>query len=149
MELRVENEAEWYCFAFTYMWQLSLNCNTTTAKTFFYNVMLKCFQNHCHFLKSQKQTKAFFKVSRRFFVVLNWSTNSWRGIKNLFRSRERASKKILWKRPRKWQAKVEPNKTETRQRRKCQDPLSHNYTDSGRSKYLQRRHGLWKHEKEY
>ena len=60
-----------------------------------------------------KQTKAFFKVSRRFFLVLNWATNScnWRGIKTLFRSWQGESKKILWIRPRKWQAKVQPNKT--------------------------------------
>ena len=38
-------------------------------------------QNHFHLLKSQKQTKAFFKVSRRFFPVLKWTKNSWRGIK--------------------------------------------------------------------
>ena len=54
---------------------------------FLYNVILKCFQNHCHLFKSQKQTKAFFKVSRSLFLVLNWTTNSWRGIKNLLRSR--------------------------------------------------------------
>ena len=38
-------------------------------------------QNHFHLLKSQKQKKAFFKVSLRFFPVLKWTTNSWRGIK--------------------------------------------------------------------
>ena len=38
--------------------QLSSNSNTTTAKTFVYNVILNCFQNHCHLLNSQKQTKA-------------------------------------------------------------------------------------------
>ena len=54
---------------------------------FLYNVILKCFQNHCHLFKGQKQTKAFFKVSRSLFLVLNWTTNSWRGIKNLLRSR--------------------------------------------------------------
>ena len=27
----------------------------------FENVILKCFQNHCRLLKSQKQTKAFFQ----------------------------------------------------------------------------------------
>ena len=37
-----------------------LSDNTTTAKKVFYNVILKCFQNHCHLLKSYKQTKAFF-----------------------------------------------------------------------------------------
>ena len=58
----------------------SSNCKTTTAKKFFYNVILKCFQNHCHLSKSQKQTNAFFKVSRRFFLALSWTTSSWRGI---------------------------------------------------------------------
>ena len=87
---------------------------------FLYNVILKCFQNHCHLFKSQKQTKAFFKLSRSFFLVLNWTTNSWRGIKHLFCSRQRESKKILSTRLRKWQAKVQPNKTE-----KCQGRLSH------------------------
>ena len=54
---------------------------------------LKCFQNHCQFLKSQKQTKAFFKVSWRFFLVLNWTTNSWRGIETSFaRDNEKARK---------------------------------------------------------
>ena len=67
-----------------------------------------------------KTNKSVFIVSRRFFLVLNWTTNSRRGIKNLFRSRQRENKKILWTRPRKWQAKVQPNKTEKRQRRKCQ-----------------------------
>ena len=38
-------------------------------------------QNHFHLLKSQKQKKAFLKVSLRFFPVLKWTTNSWRGIK--------------------------------------------------------------------
>ena len=38
------------------------------------------FSHHCHLLRSQKQTRAFFfKVTRRFFLVLNWTTNSWRG----------------------------------------------------------------------
>ena len=39
------------------------------------------FSHHCHLLKSQKQTRAFFffKVTWRFFLVLNWTTNSWRG----------------------------------------------------------------------
>ena len=54
-------------------------------------LILKCFQNHCQFLKSQKQAKAFFKVSQRFFLVLNWTTNSWRGIKTSFaRDNEKA-----------------------------------------------------------
>ena len=39
--------------------------------TFFCNVISDCFQNHCHLLRSQKQTKLFFKVSRRLFLVLN------------------------------------------------------------------------------
>ena len=95
-----------------------------------------------------KQTKAFFNVSRRFFLVLNWTTNSRRGIKNLFRSRQRENKKILWAPPRKWQAKVQPNKTEKRQRKKCQGRLSHIQKKKYR-KYVQRRHGPWKHEKEY
>ena len=57
-----------------------------------------------------KTNKSVFIVSRRFFLVLNWTTNSRRGIKNLFRSRQRENKKILWTRPRKWQAKVQLNK---------------------------------------
>ena len=48
-----------------YVTTIVKSSNTTTAKKVFYNVILKCFQNHCHLLKSQKQTKAFFKVSRR------------------------------------------------------------------------------------
>ena len=64
-------------------------------------------------------------MTRRFFLVLNWTTNSWRGIKNLFRSRQRESKKILSIRPKKWQAKVQPNKTDKRQLGKCQGRLSH------------------------
>ena len=46
---------------------------TTAVRLFFYNVILNCFQNHSHLLKSQKQTKVFF-------FVLNWTINSWRGI---------------------------------------------------------------------
>ena len=41
----------------------------------------KKIKHVCHLLKSQKRTKAFFKVSQRFFPVLKWTTNSWRGIK--------------------------------------------------------------------
>ena len=84
----------------------------------------KCFLQ-CHFKMFLKplspfeepktKKKAFFKVSRRFFLVFNWTTNFWRGIKNLFRSRQRESKK----------AKVQPTKTEKRQRRKCEGRLSH------------------------
>ena len=37
------------------------NCNTTTGKKVFYSVILKCFQNHGHLSKSQKQTNAFFQ----------------------------------------------------------------------------------------
>ena len=39
------------------------------------------------------------------------------------------SEKILWTRPRKWQAKVQPHKTKKRQRKKCQ----------GRLPYIQKR----------
>ena len=39
------------------------------------------------------------------------------------------SEKILWTWPRKWQAKVQPNKTKKRQRKKCQ----------GRLPYIQKR----------
>ena len=42
MELRVKNDA---------------TTSHNNWKTFFYNVILKCFQTHCHLLKSQKQTK--------------------------------------------------------------------------------------------
>ena len=85
MELRVENEAK-----STYTWQLSASSNTTTAKKLFYNVVLKCFQNHCLLLKSQKQTTAFFKVCRRFFLVLNWTIYYWRGKKTSFARDEKA-----------------------------------------------------------
>ena len=63
------------------------------------------------FFRAKNQTKAFFKVSQRFFPVLKWTTNSWRGIKNFFRLRQRESEEIPWTRPRKWQAKVQLNKT--------------------------------------
>ena len=89
-----------------------------------------------------KTNKSVFIVSRTFFRVLNWTTNSRRGIKNLFRSRQREKKKILWTRPRKWPAKVQPNKTEKRQQRKCRGWLSHKLYRR-RNKYLQRRHGPW------
>ena len=36
-------------------------------KIFFYNVILKCFQNHCHLLSSQKETKAFFQSEPEIF----------------------------------------------------------------------------------
>ena len=36
----------------------------------------------CHLLKSQKRTK----VSQRFFPILKWTTNSWRGIKKPLKS---------------------------------------------------------------
>ena len=55
-------------------------------------------QNHFHLLKSQKQKKAFFKVSLRFFPVLKWTTNSWRGIKKPLSLAK--SEKVLWTRPR-------------------------------------------------
>ena len=35
--------------------------NTTTAKKLFNHVILKRFQNHCHLLKTQKQTKVLFQ----------------------------------------------------------------------------------------
>ena len=107
--------------------QLSSYCNKV-----FYNVIQKCFQNHHHLLKSWKQTKAFFKVSQRFFPVLKWTTNSWRGIKNLFRSRQRE-----------WQAKVQPNKTRKRQRKKCQGRLSYTHSWRRRPKCLDRRRANW------
>ena len=95
----------------------------------------KCFST-CHFkmflkplspFEEPKTNTSIFqsKPEHLSFLVLNWTTNSWRGIKNLFRSRQRENKKILWTRPRKWQDKVQPNKTEKRQRRKCQGRLSH------------------------
>ena len=85
--------------------------------------------------------------SRRIFLVLKWTTNSRRDIKNLFRPRQRENKKILWTRPRKWQAKIQPNKTEKRQRRKCQSRLS----QVQKKKWIPSKttYGPWKHEKEY
>ena len=77
----------------------------------FYNV----FKTIVTFWRVKNKQKRFFKVSRRSFLVLNWTTNSWRGIKNFFRSWQRESKKILWIRPRKWPAKFQPNKTEKQQ----------------------------------
>ena len=92
--------------------------------------------------QSQKQTNAFYEVSRRFFLALSWTTSSWRGIKNLFRLQP--TRKQKKKKPCKHSAVVQTKKTEKRQRKKCQ---GHIYRR--RNKYFQRRHVLWKHEKEY
>ena len=88
-----------------------------------------------------KTNKSVFIVSRRFFLVLNWTTNSRRGIKNLFRSRQRENKKILWTRPRKCKPKFNQKKG------RSAGVDCHIYRR--RNKYLLRRHDPWKHEKEY
>ena len=93
-----------------------------------------------------KTNKSVFKVSRRFFLVLNWSTNSRKGIKNLFCSRKRENKKSLWTRPRKWHAKFNQTKRRSDNWRSARVDC-HIYRR--RNKYLRRRHGPWKHEKEY
>ena len=83
---------------------------------------------------------------RRFFLVLNWTTNSWRGIKTSFVSDNQKTRKCCEHGPENGKPKF--NQTKRRS------------TDGGsaridchiyrrRNKYLQRRHGPWKHEKEY
>ena len=57
------------------------------------------------------------------------ATSSWRGIKKpLSLATTRKQKKTLWTRRRKWQAKVQANKTEKPQRKKCLGRLTH-YTE--------------------
>ena len=82
--------------------------------------LLQSFQqNHFHLLKSQKQKKAFFKVSLRFFPVLKWTTNSWRGIKKTsFASDNEKARKFCEHGP-----EIQPNKTKKRQRKKYQGRL--------------------------
>ena len=58
-------------------------------------------------MNSQKQAKAFIKVSRMFFLVLNWTTTSWRSNDKPLLLATVRKQKILWTWPRKWQAKVE------------------------------------------
>ena len=94
VELRVENKAKWCCFASTL--QLSSNCNTT-AKKVFLQCHFRCFQNHCHFSKSQKQTNAFFKVSRRFFLALSWTTSwLWNGFLDFLKVLSNNSSLSCW-----------------------------------------------------
>ena len=83
-------------------------------------------------------------MSRRFFLALSWTRSSWRGIKNLFRWRQRESKKPC-------EHGAENGKQKFNQTRRRSDNRStrvdcHIYR---RNKYFQRRHVLWKHEKEY
>ena len=72
-----------------------------------------------------KTNKSVFQSEPEVVPCFEMNYKLFERHKNLFSSRQRQSEKILWTRPRKWQAKVQPNKTKKRQRKKCQSRLSY------------------------